>query len=79
MMSQKTPEQAREVWAAGKSSGKITMGTVIWFLRQRHGADCLRVSHTDALATYQAELTELDELEQMIKQRKKIHEQDTNR
>jgi len=79
MMSKKTPEQAREVWAAGRANGKITMGTVIWFLKQRHGADCLRVTHTDALTAYETELAELDELEQMIKQRKKIHEQDTNR
>jgi hypothetical protein len=42
MMNQKTPEQARQVWASGKASGKITMGTVIWFLRQRHGQECLK-------------------------------------
>jgi hypothetical protein len=70
MMSKKTPEMAREVWAAGKVGGKITMGTVIWFLRQRHGADCLRVDHQDALATYEAELAELDEIRQQIQRRK---------
>jgi hypothetical protein len=42
MMSQKTPAMAAQVWADGKAGGRITMGTVIWFLRQRHGQDCLR-------------------------------------
>ena len=70
MMSQKTPEQAREVWAAGKTNGKITMGTVIWFLKQRHGADCLRVDHQDALTAYKTELAELDEILEQIKRRK---------
>ena len=70
MMSQKTPEQAREVWAAGKTNGKITMGTVIWFLRQRHGADCLRVDHQDALTAYKTELAELDEIRLQIQRRK---------
>ena len=70
MMSKKTPEMAREVWAAGRVGGKITMGTVIWFLRQRHGADCLRVDHQDALTAYEAELAELDEILEQIKRRK---------
>jgi hypothetical protein len=42
MMSQKTPAMAAQVWADGRAGGKITMGTVIWFLKQRHGQDCLR-------------------------------------
>jgi hypothetical protein len=42
MMSQKTPAMAAQVWADGKAGGRITMGTVIWFLKQRHGEDCLR-------------------------------------
>lgn len=42
MMSQKTPAMAAQVWADGKSGGRITMGTVIWFLKQRHGSDCLK-------------------------------------
>jgi hypothetical protein len=71
MMAKKTPEMAREVWAAGKTGGKITMGTVIWFLKQRHGADCLRIDHWDALTAYEAELTELDEILEQIQRRKK--------
>jgi hypothetical protein len=42
MMNQKTPEMAAQVWNDGRPGGKITMGTVIWFLRQRHGVDCLK-------------------------------------
>jgi hypothetical protein len=42
MMNQKTPEMAAQVWDDGRPGGKITMGTVIWFLRQRHGVDCLK-------------------------------------
>ena len=42
MMNSKTPAAAEQVWSAGRAGGKITMGTVIWFLRSRHGADCLR-------------------------------------
>jgi Primase C terminal 2 (PriCT-2) len=70
MMSQKTPEQARQVWQDGRPNGRITMGTVIWFLRQRHGADCLRTDTPDRYAQYQAELAELELLEQLIQARK---------
>jgi hypothetical protein len=42
MMNSKSPSMAEQVWRDGKSGGKITMGTVIWFLKQRHGQDCLR-------------------------------------
>lgn len=70
MMSKKTPEMAREVWAAGRTPGKITMGTVIWFLKQRHGADCLRVQPADALAAYETELAELDLIREQIQRRK---------
>jgi hypothetical protein len=42
MMNSKTPAAAEQVWSAGRAAGQITMGTVIWFLRSRHGADCLR-------------------------------------
>ena len=42
MMNQKTPAMAAQVWTDGKAGGRITMGTVIWFLKQRHGQDCLR-------------------------------------
>lgn len=42
MMRAKTPEKAAEVWNDGKQvSGGISMGTVIHFLKERHGKDCL--------------------------------------
>jgi hypothetical protein len=44
MMNQKTPEQAAAVWRAG-GTGAITMGSVIHFLKERLGADCLRDTH----------------------------------
>ena len=73
MMNQKTPEQARQVWQDGRPNGSITMGTVIWFLRQRHGADCLRVDTPDRYEQYRSELEELELLEQLIQARKKQH------
>ncbi len=42
MMNSKTSAMTIQTWNDGKSGGKITMGTVIWFLKQRHGEDCLR-------------------------------------
>lgn len=71
MMSQKTPEMARQVWLDGKANGRITMGTVIWFLRQRHGDDCLRVENASRYEQYQQELEEIELLEQLIHARKK--------
>ena len=41
MMNQKTPEQAAAVWRDG-GSGAVTMGSVIHFLKERLGADCLK-------------------------------------
>jgi hypothetical protein len=46
MMSQKTADDARQLWNSGSESGGITMGTVIHFLRQRYGEDCLRDTRT---------------------------------
>ena len=43
MMRQKTPEKAAEIWNDGKQiSGGVSMGTVIYLLKERHGKDCLR-------------------------------------
>jgi len=42
MMSQKSPAMAAQVWNDGRADGRITMGTVIWFLKATHGQDCLR-------------------------------------
>ena len=42
MMSAKTPEDAATLWNAGSESGGITLGTVIHFLKSRHGENCLR-------------------------------------
>jgi hypothetical protein len=42
MMNQKTPQMAAQVWADGRDGGAVTMGTVIWLLKQRHGEDCLK-------------------------------------
>lgn len=46
MMSSKSAADAQTLWESGSESGGITMGTVIHFLRTRHGADCLRDSRT---------------------------------
>lgn len=48
MMREKTAADARQVWQdGGRQSGpRVTMGTVIHLLRERHGADCLRDTRT---------------------------------
>jgi hypothetical protein len=48
MMTQKTNRMAIDVWSAGRASGNITMGTVIWFIKQRHGENCLKTQDTVA-------------------------------
>lgn len=42
MMRQKTAKAAADLWSDGKPGGTITMGTVIHFLKQRLGEDCLK-------------------------------------
>jgi len=46
MMNQKTPADAKKIWnaASGGSGDRCTMGTVIHFLKIRHGDDCLRLT-----------------------------------
>lgn len=68
MMSQKTPEQARQVWHDGQPAGKITMGTVIWFLKQRHGDNCLQVEQPSRYEKYLEENQELTALQQQVQQ-----------
>ena len=74
MMNAKTDFEARQVWESGQArDGGVTMGSVIHFLRQRHGADCLKVAvdHWDRYEQYQQDLAELQQLEQLINTRKK--------
>jgi len=74
MMSQKTDFEARQVWESGQArEGGVTMGSVIHFLRQRHGEDCLKVAvdYADRYEQYQQDLAELQQLEQLINSRKK--------
>ena len=47
MMNQKTSADAAQVWRSGTADGDVTMGTVIYFLKQRHGDDCLRSEPED--------------------------------
>lgn len=50
MMNQKTPEDAQRVWSAGSAQANgVTMGSVIYLLRQRHGDDCLRLTDEDRI------------------------------
>jgi len=37
MMSEKTPAAAKAVWNDGSSNGSVTMGSVIYLLKSRHG------------------------------------------
>jgi len=41
MMNAKSPQEAAGVWRDGSVNGDVTMGTVIHFLKQRHGEHCL--------------------------------------
>jgi hypothetical protein len=57
MMNSKTDYEAREVWNHGQSrTGGVTMGSVIYFLRQRHGPDCLRTDDNRELEDIVSEL-----------------------
>lgn len=47
MMNAKTPADAANVWRAGNADGAVTMGSVIHFLKQRCGEDCLREEEQD--------------------------------
>lgn len=50
MMRQKTSEDARRLWADGKTQENgVTMGTVIHLLKQRHGVDCLKLTDEEAI------------------------------
>lgn len=74
MMSQKTDFEARQVWNSGQArDGGVTMGSVIHFLRQRHGQDCLKVAvdYADRYEQYQQDLAEIQSLEKLINDRKK--------
>lgn len=43
MMSQKSPADAAKVWTAGGQVSKpVTMGSVVFLLKSRHGEDCLK-------------------------------------
>lgn len=44
MMKQKSPADAAKIWNAGQADGDVTMGSVIYLLKQHHGQDCLGVT-----------------------------------
>lgn len=48
MMSAKTAQDAANVWQAGSCTGRVTMGSVIHFLKQRCGEDCLQPEQVSA-------------------------------
>ena len=64
MMNNKTAEDARRVWQdGGRQSGpRVTMGTVIHFLKKRYGEDCLRDTRT-------REQRKIQEIEQRLKEK----------
>lgn len=41
MMNSKTAEDAKTVWTNGTVGGGVTMGSVIHFIKEKHGQDCL--------------------------------------
>ena len=42
MMNQKTGQDAAKVWRDGSANGAVTMGSVVHFLKQRCGENCLQ-------------------------------------
>lgn len=44
MMRQKTAKDAANIWHDGRPNGEITMGSVIHFIKERLGKDCLQVA-----------------------------------
>lgn len=43
MMSQKSPSDAAKIWASKGETGRpVTMGSVVFLIKQRHGDDCLK-------------------------------------
>ena len=69
MMNQKTPADAAQVWRSGSADGQVTMGTVIHFLKQRHGDDCLQQTEQDQLDTlYNSMESKLDMIRKKMKQ-----------
>jgi hypothetical protein len=53
MMNQKTPEDAAKIWRAGNADGAVTMGSVIHFLKQRCGDDCLKLTDEDKIELHE--------------------------
>ena len=62
MMSKKSPKDAEQVWRdAREVSNGVTMGSVIHFLKERHGADCLVPTTDDLLAVADSKANDLKE------------------
>lgn len=67
MMNQKTPADAAAVWRDGRAGGDITLGTVVWFLRQHHGDDCLRQTDEQRIdALYESAESRLKEMRKKL-------------
>lgn len=49
MMRQKTSQDAANVWNDGSINGQVTMGSVIHFLKQRLGNDCLKFTDEEKI------------------------------
>ena len=49
MMREKTARDAADVWNDGRPDGAITMGSVVYFLKQRCGQNCLKITDEERL------------------------------
>lgn len=47
LMNSKTPAQAKGLWNDGSANGKVTMGSVIWLIRQHLGDDFMRENRSE--------------------------------
>jgi hypothetical protein len=62
MMNKKSARDAEAVWQDARDvQNGVTMGSVIHFLKERHGTDCLMASKKDLLDTADSKIKELKE------------------
>lgn len=69
LMSQKTAQDAADVWRAGSVTGQVTMGSVIHFLKLRLGPDCLKFTDEDKIAQHESNIqNKIKTMKERIKQ-----------
>jgi len=69
MMNSKTPADAAKIWRAGNANGAVTMGSVIHFLKQRCGEDCLKLTDEDKVEQHEQNIqNKIKQMKQRMKE-----------